>query len=159
MEGLQGGRSPTGTSNQAWLCLDLLDALARLAELGHQTAVRSILEVPLKQCPEVLLLGLGSVRADWSHLHLEVRRPPPSRAAFWPHLAAWHAVAPVPPSHCLTCTPGWVHASNLPKGDHLESLVCKEACSYSGSCQQAAGAASGWLNWSLSADDPEHLDA
>ena len=72
VEGLQGGKSPTGTSNQAWLCLDLLEMLARLAELGHHAAVRSIVELPLKQCPEVLLLGMASVRADWSHLHLEV---------------------------------------------------------------------------------------
>ncbi|KAK9805719.1 hypothetical protein WJX73_001907 [Symbiochloris irregularis] len=71
VEGLAGGKAATGTSNRAWLCLDLLDTLARLAELGHHAAVQGILEAPLKQCPEVLLLGMGTAREDWSHLHLE----------------------------------------------------------------------------------------
>ena len=72
VEGLQGGKSPTGTPNQAWLCLDLLEVLGRLAELGHHTSVHAILEPPMKQCPEVLLLGMASVYPDWAHLHMEV---------------------------------------------------------------------------------------
>ena len=72
MEGLAGGKNAMGTSNKAWLCLDLLDTLARLAELGHHAAVQGITEAPLKQCPEVLLLGMATARSDWSHLHLEV---------------------------------------------------------------------------------------
>lgn len=68
LEGLHGGKSPLGTPNQAWLCLDLFDSLARLADSGHAPAVRQVLELPLKQCPEVLLLGMAAVQAGWGPL-------------------------------------------------------------------------------------------
>ncbi len=32
LEGLSSGKSPVGTPNQAWLCLDLCEVLCRLAE-------------------------------------------------------------------------------------------------------------------------------
>lgn len=51
-----------GTPNQAWLALDLLSTLASLYEGGHGAAVRQIMELPLVQCPEVLMLGLASSR-------------------------------------------------------------------------------------------------
>ena len=41
VEGLAGGRSPLGTPNQAWLCLDLYAALARLDEAGLAPACAS----------------------------------------------------------------------------------------------------------------------
>lgn len=50
-----------GHSNHAWLCLDLLEVLCQLAERGHANSVRSILEHPLKHCPELLLLGLSHI--------------------------------------------------------------------------------------------------
>lgn len=68
LEGLHAGKSPVGTPNQAWLCLDLADTLARLSDSGHAPAVRSILELPLKQCPEVLLLCMAAAQASWGPL-------------------------------------------------------------------------------------------
>ena len=68
LEGLHGGKPPCGTPNQAWCCLDLADTLARLADGGHAAAVRALLEQPLKQCPEVLLLAMASVANGWGPL-------------------------------------------------------------------------------------------
>jgi CCR4-NOT transcription complex subunit 1 len=62
VEGLQGAKSPMGTPNQAWMSLDLLSTLTSLYEEGHVPAVRQILELPLSQCPDVLVLGLASAR-------------------------------------------------------------------------------------------------
>lgn len=50
-----------GHANHAWLCLDLLEVLCQLAERGYASSVRSILEHPLKHCPEVLLLGMAHI--------------------------------------------------------------------------------------------------
>lgn len=47
--------------NHAWLSLDLLEVLCRLAEVGHDDQVREILEFPLNHCPELLALGLVQV--------------------------------------------------------------------------------------------------
>ncbi|KAI3908415.1 hypothetical protein MKW92_020455 [Papaver armeniacum] len=59
VDAVHGHKLSTGNGNQAWLCLDLLDVLCQLAETGHAGSVRSMLEYPLKHCPEVLLLGLS----------------------------------------------------------------------------------------------------
>lgn len=75
LEGLHAGKSPCGTPNQAWMCLNLYDTLARLADSGHAPAVRQVLELPLKQCPEVLLLGMAAVQAGWGPLQQEVLEP------------------------------------------------------------------------------------
>ena len=50
---LAGGKSAVGLSNQAWLCLDLYDVLARMTEAGHHSAVHQLLDSPIKNCPEV----------------------------------------------------------------------------------------------------------
>lgn len=47
--------------NQAWFCIDLLEILCQLAERGHATTVRVILEYPLDHCPEVLLVGTSQI--------------------------------------------------------------------------------------------------
>lgn len=54
------------SSNHAWLSLDLLEVLCRLAELGHADQVREILEFPRNHCPELLALGLVQVNTDVS---------------------------------------------------------------------------------------------
>lgn len=76
LEGLHAGKSPTGTPNQAWVCLDLYACLAALACAGHAPDVRRLLEHPLKHCPEVLLLGLAGVPTGWGPLQAEVRGRP-----------------------------------------------------------------------------------
>ena len=58
--GVQGGKSPPGTPNQAWLSLDLLLLLSQLYDNGHAPAVHQILEIPKGQCPELLVLSSAS---------------------------------------------------------------------------------------------------
>lgn len=58
----QGSRSLVGTPNHAWMSLDLLSLLTSLYEEGLVPVVRQILELPLSQCPDVLVLGLASAR-------------------------------------------------------------------------------------------------
>ena len=72
LEGLHGGKSPTGTPNRCWMALDLYNTLAKLVEVGQTAAVRSILETPLKACPEILLLGAASVKTGWGPLQSEL---------------------------------------------------------------------------------------
>lgn len=72
VEGLHGNKSPTGTLNQCWLSLDLLQTLMLLSESGHMGAVRTILEYPVKQCPEVLILGLAECKTEWDVVQEEV---------------------------------------------------------------------------------------
>lgn len=72
LEGLAGSTSSIGTPNQAWLCLDLVEVLCRLAESGHGPAVHQILEQPRRECPELLLLGVASVSTEWNLLQREI---------------------------------------------------------------------------------------
>lgn len=71
LEGIAGGKSPIGTSNFAWLCLELLETLVVLADSGQMLVVRSILEKPLQMCPEVLAVSMAGVNT-WGTLKHEV---------------------------------------------------------------------------------------
>lgn len=65
LKGLPGPqRLPHGTSNHAWLSLDLLEVLCLLAESGYASGVRSLLECPLKNCPELLLFGMAQIKVS-----------------------------------------------------------------------------------------------
>ncbi|BBN05282.1 CCR4-NOT transcription complex subunit 1 [Marchantia polymorpha subsp. ruderalis] len=72
IEGIPGQRSSNVTPNHAWLSLDLLEVLCRLGEAGQYSSVRSLLEFPLKNCPELLLLGMAKVKTDWNTLQSEI---------------------------------------------------------------------------------------
>lgn len=61
-----------GHANHAWLCLDLLEVLCQLAEIGYASSVRSIVEHPLKHCPEVLLHGMAHINTAYNLLQHEV---------------------------------------------------------------------------------------
>lgn len=61
IDAVHGHKLQLGHANHAWLCLDLLDVLCQLAERGHAASVRSMLEYPIKHCPEVLLLGMAHI--------------------------------------------------------------------------------------------------
>ncbi|VAI11395.1 unnamed protein product [Triticum turgidum subsp. durum] len=61
-----------GPGNHAWFCLDLLEVLCQLAEVGHTVSVRSMLEYPLGHCPELLLVGLGHINTAYNLLQFEV---------------------------------------------------------------------------------------
>ncbi|XP_019188947.1 PREDICTED: CCR4-NOT transcription complex subunit 1-like [Ipomoea nil] len=61
-----------GRANHAWLCLDLLEVFCQLAESGHASLIRCILEYPLKHCPEVLLLGLAHINTAYNLLQHEI---------------------------------------------------------------------------------------
>ncbi|CAM0956224.1 unnamed protein product [Alopecurus aequalis] len=58
--------------NQPWYCLDLLEVLCQLAELGFATSVRSMLDYPLSHCPEVLFLGVSHINTAYNLLQYEV---------------------------------------------------------------------------------------
>lgn len=62
LENIQGQKLPYGTPNHAWLSLDLLEILCCLAEMGHFGSVRALLDLPLKHCPELLVLGLAQIK-------------------------------------------------------------------------------------------------
>ncbi|KAJ9563300.1 hypothetical protein OSB04_008460 [Centaurea solstitialis] len=59
-------------ANHPWLCIDNLENLCLLAESGRETLVRSMLEVPLKHCPEVLLIGMAHIITPCNLLQHEV---------------------------------------------------------------------------------------
>ncbi|XP_073353318.1 uncharacterized protein [Aegilops tauschii subsp. strangulata] len=61
-----------GPGNHAWFCLDLLEVLCQLAEVGHTVSVRSMLDYPLGHCPELLLVGLGHINTAYNLLQFEV---------------------------------------------------------------------------------------
>ncbi|XP_047337457.1 CCR4-NOT transcription complex subunit 1 [Impatiens glandulifera] len=71
-DAFQGHKLPLGPTNHAWICLDLLQTLCQLAEVGHANAVRSILKFPLEQCPEVLLLGMAHINTTYNLIQHEV---------------------------------------------------------------------------------------
>uniref|UniRef100_A0A2N9FJB6 CCR4-NOT transcription complex subunit 1-like n=1 Tax=Fagus sylvatica TaxID=28930 RepID=A0A2N9FJB6_FAGSY len=72
IDAVHGHKLQLGHVNHAWLCLDLLDVLCQLAERGHATSVRSMLEYPIKHCPEVLLLGMAQITTAYNLLQYEV---------------------------------------------------------------------------------------
>ncbi|KAL3516917.1 hypothetical protein ACH5RR_023819, partial [Cinchona calisaya] len=72
LDAVNGHNFPLGNANHAWLCLDLLEVLCQLAERGHASTVRSILEYPLKQCPEILLLGMAHINTAYNLIQNEV---------------------------------------------------------------------------------------
>ncbi|KAK4839920.1 hypothetical protein QYF36_025957 [Acer negundo] len=61
-----------GSTNHAWLSLDLLEVLCQLAERGHASTVRAMLEFPLKHCPEMLLLGIAQINTTYNLLQCDV---------------------------------------------------------------------------------------
>ncbi|XP_065859281.1 uncharacterized protein [Euphorbia lathyris] len=71
-DAVHGHKLQVGHANYAWLCLDLLDVLCQLSERGHSSSVRSMLEYPLKHCPEILLLGVSHVNTAYNLLQYEV---------------------------------------------------------------------------------------
>ncbi|XP_047314979.1 CCR4-NOT transcription complex subunit 1-like isoform X3 [Impatiens glandulifera] len=62
----------TGLTSNAWICLDLLQILCQLAEAGHVDAVRSMLKLPLEQCPEVVLLGMSHINTTYNLIQREL---------------------------------------------------------------------------------------
>ncbi|KAL3649432.1 hypothetical protein CASFOL_005835 [Castilleja foliolosa] len=61
-----------GQVNHAWLCHDLLEVLCQLSEMGHASCVRSVLEKPLNDCPELLVLGMARVNTAYGLVQNEV---------------------------------------------------------------------------------------
>ncbi|XP_061369489.1 uncharacterized protein LOC133312337 [Gastrolobium bilobum] len=72
VDAINGHKLQNGHENHAWMCLDLLDALCQLAEKGHASVVRSILDYPLKHCPEILLLGMAHINTAYNLFQHEV---------------------------------------------------------------------------------------
>ncbi|PWA89109.1 transcription regulator [Artemisia annua] len=72
VDAVNSHKSQPGHTNHAWLCLDLLEILCQLAERGLAKSVRSLLESPLKHCPDVLLFGMAHVNTPYNLLQHEV---------------------------------------------------------------------------------------
>ncbi|KDO85661.1 hypothetical protein CISIN_1g0000722mg, partial [Citrus sinensis] len=72
VDAVPGLKLQSGQANHAWLCLDLLDVLCQLSEMGHASFARSMLEYPLKQCPEMLLLGMAHINTAYNLIQYEV---------------------------------------------------------------------------------------
>eukprot|EP01119_Soliformovum_irregulare_P023182 TRINITY_DN8072_c0_g1_i1.p1 TRINITY_DN8072_c0_g1~~TRINITY_DN8072_c0_g1_i1.p1 ORF type:complete len:2236 (-),score=833.72 TRINITY_DN8072_c0_g1_i1:325-7032(-) len=71
IEGIPGGKTG-GNVNQAWMSVSLIETLLRLAETENYTVVRNIFNQPIKQCPEVLLLGISQAESTWTNLSYEL---------------------------------------------------------------------------------------
>lgn len=72
IDSIHGHKLQVGHANHAWLCLDLLDVLCQLAERGHASTVRSMLQYPLQHCAEVLLLGMSHINTAYNLLQHEL---------------------------------------------------------------------------------------
>ncbi|XP_045789212.1 CCR4-NOT transcription complex subunit 1 [Trifolium pratense] len=72
VDAINGHKLQNGHANHAWLCIDLLDVLCQLAEMGHANVVWSILDYALKHCPEILLLGIAHVNTTYNLFQREV---------------------------------------------------------------------------------------
>ncbi|XP_077235419.1 transcription regulator [Tasmannia lanceolata] len=72
VDALHGDQLLHGHANHAWHCLDLLEVLCQLAERGHASSVRKMLEFPLKHCPDVLLIGMAHINTAFNLLQYEV---------------------------------------------------------------------------------------
>jgi CCR4-NOT transcription complex subunit 1 len=59
---------PAAPPNSPWYSLALIETLLKLAETEHHTALRAIFDAPIKQCPELLLLGLIQVKPTWNNV-------------------------------------------------------------------------------------------
>ncbi|GJQ08903.1 hypothetical protein GpartN1_g694.t1 [Galdieria partita] len=55
-----------------WSSVPLIDTLLELAETEHYMAVRLIFDIPLKHCPEILLLALAQCEPRWSKMYREL---------------------------------------------------------------------------------------
>eukprot|EP00210_Caulerpa_lentillifera_P003605 g3440.t1 len=73
LDGIQNGKTPFGTPNHAWLCLDLVKTLCALGEMSQLTeTVMEILESPMKHCQEVLMVVMATVSTDWGKVQRQV---------------------------------------------------------------------------------------
>jgi len=72
LEGPHGSLLPCGSANQAWLSVDLVEVLCHLAEIGHGSAVHTLLEYPIKYCPEILLIVVAQVKTAFNQLQHEI---------------------------------------------------------------------------------------
>lgn len=73
VDAVHGSKLLQGNANQAWSCIDLLEVLCQLAERGHASSVRMMLENPLKHCPDVLLAGVAHINVSFYHFHFQFR--------------------------------------------------------------------------------------
>ncbi|MCO5612109.1 hypothetical protein L7F22_066371 [Adiantum nelumboides] len=72
LENLLGNEILSSSTYQAWWSIPLLGVLCQLAEMGHAGTVRSMLELPMKHCPDILLVGVIQIKTTWSLIQLEV---------------------------------------------------------------------------------------
>jgi CCR4-NOT transcription complex subunit 1 len=60
------------TYSATWSAIPLVNILLELAETEHYMAVRLIFDIPLKHCPETLLLALSQCEPRWNQMYREL---------------------------------------------------------------------------------------
>ena len=63
---------PTGPPNKAWLSVDLIATLLSFSETSLWYSARTLFDIPLRFCPELLICGLACVDQTWSKLRAEL---------------------------------------------------------------------------------------
>ena len=58
--------------NEVWSCVDLTKTLVGLGDAGHAEAVRKLLAFPIKECPDLLMVGISCFGPPWSRMQEEV---------------------------------------------------------------------------------------
>lgn len=58
-EGLAPAAKGGNAMNQAWQSLSLLETLFGLGDRENSAGVRAIFNYPIKQCPELLVMGIS----------------------------------------------------------------------------------------------------
>jgi len=63
---------PQGPPNKAWLSIDLISTLLSFSETSLWYSARTLFDIPLRYCPEILICGLACVEQAWGKLHSEL---------------------------------------------------------------------------------------
>ncbi|GFH13782.1 uncharacterized protein HaLaN_09728 [Haematococcus lacustris] len=121
IEGLQGGKSPTGTPNQAWLSIDLLHILCiMVTDTNNVPVVREMVDHPLKACPEGWLYSMSGRREGCGLRQYSAARASPQPQA--DH--AWYGSQKSKPQH------GWQEAVASSCGQRYRAAVHRRSSDY-----------------------------
>uniref|UniRef100_A0A8C3LG03 CCR4-NOT transcription complex subunit 1 n=1 Tax=Chrysolophus pictus TaxID=9089 RepID=A0A8C3LG03_CHRPC len=63
---------PEDDNREIATCLDLIESLLRLAEVGQYEQVKQLFSFPIKHCPDMLVLALLQINTSWHTLRHEL---------------------------------------------------------------------------------------
>jgi len=55
-----------------WVSLDLIELLLTLSTTEHYPEIRAIFDIPIKQNPDLLIVGIAQLKANWNAMALEL---------------------------------------------------------------------------------------